>query len=733
MLVALASCNHPVPTACQIDATLYQRDAANPVNPCQSCQPQASSVSWSNLPSGATCGSGGTCMGGICRAGCVIAGVFYPAGASSPTNACLACQPPASSSSWTGVTGVPRSGSCPTGQLCSAGACMPGCWIGGTGFPAGTANPDNACEICQPGSSISSWSGRDQGTPCGAGGVGICAGGRCQIGCEIGGILFPPGATSPADSCRTCQPSRDPTDWSPLTGVPSAGCDGGSVCDQGTCRSGCLITGAFYPPSTPSPENSCRACEPDLSPAVWSDLTTGTPCGSEAVCAGGACLNGCAFQGEIFAPGVHDPKDHCQSCQPAVTTQGLSPFTGVAPGACAGGQVCLGGVCKNGCLLPNGYVPSRTYNPQDVGLCCNPRTSADGWTPAFVAAGTYTASIPWAITVGDFNHDGRPDVALLFDYGGSIGIYLNQGGGVFSSPILLAGGGALAVGDLNQDGYDDLVLSGGGLSVRMNLGADGGFAAAQYYTASSLSQFESPEQVLAIGDLNGDRFPDVAALGQAPDGTVTVSVFLNLGDGGLAPEMLYDGGPPGNPPDPDDASLRMAAFSGGGSLDLLVALGDTPVALNLLRNDGTGRFPSLIPLVVDPDAFSDTFVAGDINGDGIPDLLLDGPAALRVLLGQPDGGFQGIKPYLSSSGGSIQMESADVNGDGFPDVISQGVLFLNQGDGTFLTSKTNFGASGVGYFAVADFDGDGAPDVAMIDGYGPNSAAWTLWLNGCPP
>ncbi len=58
------------PTGCLIDSTSYPSGAANPANPCQTCQPAVSGSTWTNASNGTGCGSGQVCSVGICRLGC---------------------------------------------------------------------------------------------------------------------------------------------------------------------------------------------------------------------------------------------------------------------------------------------------------------------------------------------------------------------------------------------------------------------------------------------------------------------------------------------------------------------------------------------------------------------------------------------------------------------------------------------------------------------------------------
>jgi MYXO-CTERM domain-containing protein len=161
-------------TNCYINGTLYAAGAVNPANACQVCTPTSSTSAWSTASNGTSCGTGEVCSAGACVADCFIGGVLFPAGTVNPANACQVCTPASSTTTW---SNEPNGTSCAAGEVCSSGSCASDCFIGGVLIPAGTVNPANTCQVCTPATSTTTWSNEPNGMTCGPGMV--CSGGTC--------------------------------------------------------------------------------------------------------------------------------------------------------------------------------------------------------------------------------------------------------------------------------------------------------------------------------------------------------------------------------------------------------------------------------------------------------------------------------------------------------------------------------------------------------------------------
>ena len=325
---------------------------------------------------------------------------------------------------------------------------------------------------------------------------------------------------------------------------------------------------------------------------------------------------------------------------------------------------------------------------------------------------------PHNVVAVDVNGDGKPDLVACNRTDATISIMLGNGDGTFQSPrpyAVGAGPNYVAVGDFNGDGKPDLVVANGGAKqVTVLLGnGDGSFRAPVNYPTSDYNQF------LAIGDFNGDGKLDIAVANNFGG----VDVLLGNGDGTFqAPHITALG--------TSTLSLVAADFNHDGKLDLAVVSSGT---ISILLGNGDGTFTAGATYTGLQQALAFMVVA-DVNLDGKPDLVIAGDdgnvfGAVTVMLGNGDGTFA-----AAIGSGTIGLAStpvvADFNGDGKPDVAvtdQAGVvhILLGNGDGTFQPQIDYAVGSGPEGIAAADFNGDGNLDVAAAN-WGSNDATILL-------
>jgi hypothetical protein len=345
---------------------------------------------------------------------------------------------------------------------------------------------------------------------------------------------------------------------------------------------------------------------------------------------------------------------------------------------------------------------------------------------------------PAGLVTGDFNRDGRIDLAVtvfssatytpytpdgMFNPlppAGEVSVLLSNGDGTFQPAVQYAVGSvpnSLVAGDFNGDGKLDLAVDDTA-GAQMLLGnGDGTFQAAKSFAGGSFG---------FVGDFNGDGKLDLATadLGSYNPSTHTyassVSVLLGNGDGTFQPGFQYAVGavPEG---------IVAGDFNGDGKLDLATA-NYWSNDVSVLLGDGDGTFVDPGQLVTTPHA---TPLVADVSGDGTDDVLVvDGAGDIlyrRAIPGQPgtfeppatvnpnnpsrdiawlpntdqrpvlasvdaeddaisfyayrDGGFVRLIGSLTTGPLPAQIVSADLNGDGLTDLVVR-----NAGDGTLSVS-----------------------------------------------
>jgi FG-GAP-like repeat/FG-GAP repeat len=392
--------------------------------------------------------------------------------------------------------------------------------------------------------------------------------------------------------------------------------------------------------------------------------------------------------------------------QPAANSDAVSPQGSVAVGDFnSDGKLDLA-VANQG-----SYDPTGTLTNAGVSVLLG---KGDG---TFQAAVNYGAgAAPVSVVAGDFNGDGKLDLAVANNRDGTVSILLGKGDGTFPSGVNYGAGAqslSIAVGDFNNDGKPDLAVTKGtetgAVAVILNKG-DGTFQTAANYDAGA-----APISV-AVGDFNGDGKLDLAVANDESFGTV--SVLLGKGDGTFQSGVNYDVGA-------QPSSIAVGDFNNDGKPDLAVANGVSgTVSVLLGKGDGTFQAAGNYDAGLGPVSVA----VGDFNGDGKPDLAVANSAGVSIIMGQGDGTFA---PFIHYAVGPDpqSVAVADFNGDSKLDLVvanfgsfEQGTrtngsvsVLLGKGDGTF-HAAINYGAGTTpDSVAVGDFNGDGKPDLAVAN------------------
>jgi hypothetical protein len=344
----------------------------------------------------------------------------------------------------------------------------------------------------------------------------------------------------------------------------------------------------------------------------------------------------------------------------------------------------------------------------------------------------------------DIDCDGKPDLVVVNNGANSISLFRNTSGkGAFSSTSLAAGvefavgarPNAIAIGDLNGDGRQDVVITNsqsGTISILENMSVAGVIDQQSLGTRVDLDAGLSPRSV-AIGDIDGDGWQDIVV---TRSGDNTFIVLRNVGRSAHIGRTSFTPGPPfatGNQPE----SVALGDFFRDRRPDVVIAnAADNTVAvyINLGHAGGidstTFRRPSYFATGKHPH----TVRVADMDGDGLADILTAdfSDNAISILRNTnshawPEAFFAPRVDYATGTG-PYGLDVGDLDGDGKYDVAvvhfsqaNEGIVFRNVGtraeiDSSSFVLSAHFvtGDSPIGVI-ISDVDGDARGDLAVFN------------------
>jgi hypothetical protein len=364
--------------------------------------------------------------------------------------------------------------------------------------------------------------------------------------------------------------------------------------------------------------------------------------------------------------------------------------------------------------------------------------------------------VPNSVAVADINGDGALDllVATTADEGfaqnpGYANVILNTPGslGTFKPGVGYRTTGSnpsgIAVADLTGSGALDLVVANfgsGSVSVLLHDSSPGTFKPAVDVATGGM-----PNQVIAA-DLNGDGKPDLVLADMSNSGNVIVLMANPSSPGQF-------GTPLNLPTGKVTPSVAVGDLNGDGAPDIVAATSDASGnngAVYVFMQDSANRGTFLPPVVYPAGAQPQSVKIADVNGDGLPDIVVanlgpgadgNGSAGVSVLLQDSahHGAFLAPVTYTTPPA-AIDVAVGDLNGDGKPDLVVASLQPVPTGSisvllqdpahpGMFLGATSYSGLGQPLSVAIADLNHDGHPDIAVADGI----SATVLMQNAASP
>ena len=440
-------------------------------------------------------------------------------------------------------------------------------------------------------------------------------------------------------------------------------------------------------------------------------------------------------------------------------------------------------------------------------------------TPSTTLGGSATFGFSVA-SAGDINGDGYSDV-VVGDDAGNVSLFLGAASGLSATALTTINGGADATfgatvagaGDVNGDGYGDIVVGDAAGNVYVFNGSASGITVTLATGASATItggvDLTFGASVAGAGDINGDGYSDVivgdgegtayifsgtsSGIGSGVAATVSTAALTGFGGvhfgisvasagdvnaDGYSDVIIGDAGGnafifEGSAPGLTSASNPSISLTGAGFFGASVAsagdvngdgFSDIIIGEPIFSGSGqafvyTSNYAAItaataavtLTVAADADFGISVASAGDVNGDAFADVIVgDNNGNAYVYTGSATGASTTVAYTLTGGGlGNSVASAGDVNGDGYSDVVvgstSTGSAYTYQGGPTTVATAStivpiqgqNAGDQfGYGVASAGDVNGDGYSDVIIgANGYvgglsGTNLGAFYLYLGG---
>ncbi len=337
------------------------------------------------------------------------------------------------------------------------------------------------------------------------------------------------------------------------------------------------------------------------------------------------------------------------------------------------------------------------------------------------------------VAIADVDGDSFPDLLVTGRKNGntlSSKLYINDGTGNFSDkvdpPFLSVESGSMAVADFNGDQHPDVILTG-----RINqydrfppgarLYINDGTGIFEEMKASSLSRVSN--SAIAVADVNGDGFIDVLITGKDMSGDPIAKLYTNDGEGHFTEAL--------NTPfvGVEHGAVAISDLNGDHHVDILITgkKGSFSFTSKLYINDGSGHF-SEMPNTPFAGVFLSAIAIEDVNRDQHPDVVISGVGdslrrSTKLYINDGLGNFTEMPntPFDEMNWSSVAI--VELTGDNYPDLLCAGEnggrnektkLYSNDGLGNFVEVPVSpFADVSYSTITIGDIDGDQQSDVII--------------------
>ncbi len=447
---------------------------------------------------------------------------------------------------------------------------------------------------------------------------------------------------------------------------------------------------------------------------------------------------------DLDGGGATDSQEHAQSAAPLLSSYSAVKLTATTAPLY---RVAAGTGFRIPTTFPASYVGFNLADPADEALDPDADTllsSAEllAGTNPFVATSTggvgaiatmpsgpvvgpgeQSGDSPFAAVAEDFNGDGKLDLAFANTIGQSATLFWGRGDGTFADGVVIATSyaksqnlRALAAADLDNDGDIDLAAAVGGsgadgsIHILFNDGA-GNFTPHVYIEGElpTINGNRQPLDIIAV-DITADGNVDLIAAGAGAD---SLYILTGDGSGNFTVSTIAVG--------ESSQAVTAGDWNEDGLMDLASTNKDSD-SVSVLLGHGDGTFDA--PTTIAVGDLPVMIVTADLNADGHLDLVTTNLQSnhLSLLFGDGTGGFT-PQTALATENYPWSVKVADLDGDGDMDLAvthwfglgsasENALIYLNNGDGTFVTPQSYALGGDSTALILGDFNGDAALDLA---------------------